>query len=109
MFCYIWWLVRVTCVVAFGFLPQNFGRWWGPTSDTFCSHINAVGVVWTIKGGVDTQTLLAVKIFFELFALSGSRGTKTLAASSHARAWALEPNEQPGGISVTYFFLLYKS
>ena len=25
------WLVRVTLVVAFGFLPQNFGRWWGPT------------------------------------------------------------------------------
>ena len=24
-----WWLVGVTLVVAFGFLPQNFGRWWG--------------------------------------------------------------------------------
>ena len=23
----IWWLVRVTMVVAFGFLPQTFGRW----------------------------------------------------------------------------------
>ena len=22
-----WWLVGVTLVVAFGFLPQNFGRW----------------------------------------------------------------------------------
>ena len=22
----IWWLVRVTLVVSFGFLPQNFGR-----------------------------------------------------------------------------------
>ena len=30
-----WWLVRVTLVVAFGFLPQNFGRWWGPTSGNF--------------------------------------------------------------------------
>ena len=25
-----WWFVRVTLVIAFGFLPQNFGRWWGP-------------------------------------------------------------------------------
>ena len=24
-----WWLVRVNLVVAFGFLPQNFGRWQG--------------------------------------------------------------------------------
>ena len=24
-----WWLVRVTLVVAFGFLPQKFGRWQG--------------------------------------------------------------------------------
>ena len=30
-----WWLIRVTLVVAFGFLPQNFGRWWGPTNDGF--------------------------------------------------------------------------
>ena len=29
----IWWLVRVTLVVAFG--PQNCGRWWGPTNDNF--------------------------------------------------------------------------
>ena len=29
-----WWLVRVTLVVAFGFLPQNFGKWWGPTNTT---------------------------------------------------------------------------
>ena len=30
-----WWLVRVTLVVAFGFLPQNFGRWQGPTDCCF--------------------------------------------------------------------------
>ena len=23
-----WWLVIVTLLVAFGFLPQNFGKWW---------------------------------------------------------------------------------
>ena len=22
-----WWLIRVSLVVAFGFLPPNFGRW----------------------------------------------------------------------------------
>ena len=27
---YHWWLASVTLVLAFGFLPQNFGRWWGP-------------------------------------------------------------------------------
>ena len=31
---YFWWLVRVTLVVAFGFLPQNFGRWRGPMNGT---------------------------------------------------------------------------
>ena len=30
-----WWLIRVTFVVAFGFLPQNFGRWQGPTNHHF--------------------------------------------------------------------------
>ena len=33
-----WWLVRVTLVVAFGFLPKNFGRWWGPMSSIFYFH-----------------------------------------------------------------------
>ena len=30
-----WWLVRVTLVVAFGFLSNNFGRWQEPTNDHF--------------------------------------------------------------------------
>ena len=30
----IWWLVRVTLVVAFNFLPQKFGRWQVPMSGT---------------------------------------------------------------------------
>ena len=29
-----WWLVRITLVVAFGFLPQNLGGSRGPTNDT---------------------------------------------------------------------------
>ena len=33
-----WWLVRATLVVAFGFLPQNFGRWWGPMNSKLSSY-----------------------------------------------------------------------
>ena len=29
-----WWLVRVSLVVAFGFLPQNSGRWWRSMNGT---------------------------------------------------------------------------
>ena len=29
-----WWLVGVTLVVAFGFLPKNLGGCWGPGNDT---------------------------------------------------------------------------
>ena len=32
---FFWWFVRVTLVVAFGFSPQNFERWWGPINDGF--------------------------------------------------------------------------
>ena len=30
-----WWLLRVTLVVVFSFLPQNIWRWWGPMNDSF--------------------------------------------------------------------------
>ena len=30
-----WLLVRVTLVVAFGFLPKKFERWWGPMNHSF--------------------------------------------------------------------------
>ena len=30
-----WWLVRVTLMVAFDFLRQNFGRWQGPANHPF--------------------------------------------------------------------------
>ena len=29
----------VTLVVSFGSLPQNFGRWWGPTNDGFAHKL----------------------------------------------------------------------
>ena len=45
-------------MVAFGFLPQNFGRWQGPTQLSFCLKRNAASVVLTMLGGGNTQTLL---------------------------------------------------
>ena len=44
---------RVTLVVAFGFLPQNSGRWCGPTN----AILSFYGC--RLSGG-DTQTLPAV-------------------------------------------------
>ena len=35
--CYnlsIWWLDRVTLLVAFGFMSQILGRWWEPMNGT---------------------------------------------------------------------------
>ena len=39
-----WWLVRVTLVVAFDFLPQNFGRW-GNLRVVLSHSMNAGSVV----------------------------------------------------------------
>ena len=47
--------------------------------------MNADRVVWAIKGGGDTQTILAVNISFKIFALSDCRNAKTSAANP--RAW----------------------
>ena len=44
---------RVTLVVAFGFLPQNFGRWQGPTNVTLLFYE-------CMFSGGDTQTLPAL-------------------------------------------------
>ena len=48
-----WWLGRVTFVVDWQFLPQNFGPWWGPTK-AFCSCVNADGVGIVLAGGGHT-------------------------------------------------------
>ena len=51
-----WWFVKVTLVVAFSYLPRNFGRRWGPTNDTFaliwlqleqCGQSNVAGTLKT--------------------------------------------------------------
>ena len=76
----------------------------------FCPKISGGGrdlqmilLVRTITECRDTQTLLAVKIFFELFALPGGGDANTLGGgvSSHTWAQTLAPNELPGGISTT--------
>ena len=51
-----WWLVRVTFMVVFGFLLQNFGRWQGATNGTLSIY------EWRSSGG-NTQTLLYTKEF----------------------------------------------
>ena len=48
---------RVTLLVAFGFLTQNFGKWQGPTNGTLSFSTNTSGVVFTRGGGGDTQAL----------------------------------------------------
>ena len=63
-------------MVTFGFLPQHFGRWWGPTDGTLSFY-----ECW-FSGG-DTQTLPYAKEF-ELFALTGSVDTKISGVSTHA-------------------------
>ena len=63
---------RVTLVVAFGFLLQNFGRWWSPKNGTlsFYECMSVGCVVQTLTDGRDTQTLPAVINSFERFALT---------------------------------------
>ena len=61
----IWWLPRITLVVAFGFLPQNFERWQGPTNDTLSFY------ECRLSGG-DTQILPLVTKFLWI-----CRDTKT--------------------------------
>ena len=58
-------------MVAFGFLSQNFERWWGPINGTLSFYEYMLS-------GRDTQTLLQSNLF-ELFALIGGGGdAKTL-------------------------------
>ena len=51
-YCY-WWLVRVTLVVDWRFLPQNLGPWWGHTK-AYGGYVNADGVGIVLEGSGDT-------------------------------------------------------
>ena len=50
---------KVTLVIAFGFLPQNFGMVVGACI-VFCHSVSAVSVVRTPTVGGGTQTLIAI-------------------------------------------------
>ena len=72
-----------------GYLPKFWEvvethEWW------FYSYISAAWVVWTVKDGGDTPTLIAVKKHFEPFVLSSGRDIKTSATSPHTQALALQ-------------------
>ena len=100
------WLVRVTLVVAFGFLPQNFGRWWGPTNSTLSVYeCRFSGGWWRHWNPTKCK-----KKLFQRFALTGGRDTKTLGASTHTisctRARALAPKSHKRGTFTTFNYFL---
>ena len=66
-----WWLVRVTLVVDWLFLPEILVWWWGPRK-AFCYSVNVHGVVVLFASGGDTSTLHVITKLFELFAPRGS-------------------------------------
>ena len=90
------WLVRVTLVVTFGFVLQNFRMKYWTYKWYFCSYMNAAWVVWAIKGGADTQKLLGVKKNFSHSQVTGmlnfSHKPSCPCVSSHARTWTV-PNK----------------
>ena len=57
-----WWLIKVTLVVAFGFLPPKIW-WWGPTNENECILSGMHNHRW----GGDTQNLLAGKKIWTLY------------------------------------------
>ena len=65
-----WWLVRVTLVVDWRFLPRNFWQVVGGPMKAFCRSVNVHGMVVLCSGGVLTE-------LFYLFALRGGGERKT--------------------------------
>ena len=67
-------------MVAIGFLPQNFERWWEPMNDilSFYECRFSGEVVGNLKPYLMQNNL------FELFALTGSGGAKTLGVGDGA-------------------------
>ena len=81
-----WWLGRVTLVITFAFLSQNFwGEGGGNLWMVLCHSVNAGSVVGIPWGPGETQTLPYAKEF-ELFALTGSRDAKTPGTNDRAGA-----------------------
>ena len=85
MFKHFRWLIRVSLVVTFGFLSQNFGRWRGPANGTLsfyeCRFSGGDTMRWW---GHSNPTIYAKKNLFELFTLTGIGDANTLGTRTHA-------------------------
>ena len=85
----VWWLVRVTLVVAFGFLPHNFRWWQGPMNHSFVILWMQVHL-WGYHDVVGTfKPYYGLKNLFEIIALKGDGDRKTLGMSTHAQVQGL--------------------
>ena len=82
-------------VVAFGILPQNFGRWTGPMSAI-------LSLYYCRMSGRDTQTLPAVIKKFELSTLTDGGNTKI--SHSHPRACSYLLAPEPSSKTFTNYF-----
>ena len=82
-----WWLVRVTLVVDWLFLPRNFGLV-VRTYEGLYRSVNVHGVVVLCSGGGDTWTLFVLTDPFDLFAPRDSGERKTSSNCMDARPHA---------------------
>ena len=79
---------RFSFVVASGFLPQNFRRWWGPLND-ICHCMNVGWLVGTLRSGGTLKPCLLNSHLFELFVLKFSEDTRTFTPAHSCRnLWA---------------------
>ena len=91
-FCFVGGSCGVLLVVACGFLPQNFGKWWGSLNCTL-SFYECMLSSWTTHSEVlrTLKPYLLQLYSFEAFVLTGSGNAKTcfltslhlLASKSH--------------------------
>ena len=86
-------LFRVTLVVAFGFSPQNFGRWWDLWM-ILCHCMNVGSVVAIPWAGGETQPLSHAKELFQLC-------TQQAAGTQKLQAWVPSLSSEPPGETFT--------
>ena len=115
---YFWWLVRVTLVVDFGFLPQHFGSCWGggagPTNNFLSFNkcrFSGGGyheVVGTLKPYNELKNLFEFKRI-----LRGDRdhrwknfGHKHLCLGARDRAHCLRSCPEPSGETFTIYDII---
>ena len=76
-FCFHWWLVRVTLVVAWWLFAPKFWEVVGTYESLFCSKMNAASVVVACEVVGTLNHYKMVKKNFELCALRGGGDIKT--------------------------------